>query len=92
MLDLPLTNTKFKAPENLGEFRAMAIDILKNYTHIPDRATLFTNSAGQFNINYRSIEDMELMAADKAKRLLELRQHEAEKLKARLLELETLGL
>ena len=92
MLDIPHINTKFKEPNTLGEFRALAIDILKNYTHIPDRATLFINEAGTFNVNYRSLADMGLMAEDEAKRLLQQRQREALELKARLLELETLGL
>ena len=88
----PKINKKFKAPKTLGEFRELAIDILKNNTDIPDRATLFTNPAGYFNINWQSQEDMEADLADESKMLLLSRQKEAKELLVRLEELKELGI
>ena len=85
-------NAQFKAPKTLGEFRALAIDILKNHTHIPDRGTIFINGGGTMNVNWYSVEDQIKRADELKAKLLKERIAEAEELRTRLLELEELGL
>jgi hypothetical protein len=86
------SNRRFDAPTTLGEWRALAIVILKEHTDIPDRATLFTNRAGALNVNWKSLEAEALELKESEERLRKTRVIEAKAISERLKELKELGI
>lgn len=83
------TNGAYKT---LGEFRLLAIDILTNFTEVPDRAILFTNPAGTLNMNWKTLEEEADIIREKEENLKISRVKEVKELKIRLSELEALGI
>jgi hypothetical protein len=90
--DYPKIHRQIPFAKTMGELRIVALTILKEFDEVPDRASVFINGANQMNFNWYSVEDMETHSKALTERIVADRKQEALELKARLLELETLGL